>query len=120
MHLRAGGSDSLRLTRLDSMRADVVRAPLPLYMKGRTLARMGRTGEALAALMMVDMSGHDRRLEALRWRTIGEMLFTQGRSEDARAAFWTSLNYRTEEVWRLRIGDWIDRCEWLSHREEAQ
>lgn len=118
-YLSSGGTDSLRVVRLDSMRGGRVHDPLPLYCKGRTLARMGRTEDALAALQIADMKQMDRRLEALRWRTIAEMLLRQGRIEDARGAFWTSLNYRADEVWRLRIGERLDRCEWESRREEA-
>jgi hypothetical protein len=46
---------------------------------------------------------------------LGSSLFFQERFQEARAIFWTSLNYRTSESWRLKIEEWVDRCDWMQN-----
>jgi hypothetical protein len=111
-YFRSGAADSVRLSALDSMRQDTQTHWLPLYLKGKVLARMQRREEEQQTLERIDLRNIDSTLEAFRLERIGTVLFDGDRPEEARVAFWTSLNYRSTEVWRLRIGEWIDRCEW--------
>ncbi len=112
----SGAGDSARLALLEAMTLDPERTPVPLYLKAKLLVRGDRPAEALSVLGLIDLSRHEPRLEALRRRTMGICLYTMGNYQTARAAFWTSLNHRSDEVWQLRITEWIDRCEWESER----
>ena len=114
----SGATDSLRVVALDSMVQDPQRHWLPLYLKGRALARMDRPEEAQRCLEMLDLQETSGYLEALRLRAIGALLFRRDRFEEAKAAFWTSLNHRSGEVWRLRTEEWIDRCEWSTLKND--
>ncbi len=116
-YFRSGEADSARLLALDGMRGDPDSHWLPLYLKGRLLFRMGRPEAAQRELERFSVGTIDSTLEAFRLRTIGACLFLGGRVEQARAAFWTSLNFRTSEAWRNSVLDWIDRCEWMEQMD---
>jgi tetratricopeptide (TPR) repeat protein len=116
-YFRSGAVDSAKLLALDGMVQDSTAHWLPVYLKGRVLFRMNRPEEAVRELEHVRVGTIDRTLEAFRLRTIGTGLFLCGRVEEARAAFWTSMNFRASEAWRISILDWIDRCDWAVRRE---
>lgn len=105
--------DSVRVILLDSLSARSPDNPLVLYVRGRLLARMGRHGDAAAALEKLDMTKISPALEALRLRTLGASLFHLQRYLEARRAFSLSLSAGATEVARLNVADWIDRCEWM-------
>lgn len=109
--------DTIRVALLDSMVQDTAEHWLPLYLKGRVLARLHRWNEALNVLRGLDGHIPAPYLNALRLKTIGTVLFRLKRFEDAKAAFWMSLNYVPTEVAQNEVNDWVDRCEWMkAHR----
>lgn len=58
----------------------------------------------------------DRSLYFLREKLSGESNFSLRRFEQARVHFWQALNYTTNEASRLRLNEWIDRCEWMAQQ----
>jgi len=58
----------------------------------------------------------DRSLCFLREKLSGESNFSLRRFEQARVQFWQALNYTTNEASRLRLNEWIDRCEWMAQQ----
>ncbi len=106
--------DSVRVILLDSLSALSPDNPLLPYVRGRLMARMGRYGEAAAALERLNMANVSPALEALRLKTMASSLFQLQRYAEARTAFSLSLNALATEVARLDIADWIDRCEWMT------
>ncbi|MEK9135545.1 MAG: hypothetical protein AAB393_00355, partial [Bacteroidota bacterium] len=83
------------------------------YLQGRVLVRFNRFQESLDVLTSVGLAGHDSLLEALRLRMIGYDLFHLKRFQDAKIAFWNSLNYLSAEVAVNEVNEWVERCEWM-------
>lgn len=106
--------DSVRVILLDSLSARSPENLLAPYLRGRLLARMGRHGEAVAALERLSLITVSPVLDALRLKTMGASLFQLQRYGEARTAFSLSLNAAATEVARLDVADWIDRCEWMA------
>lgn len=104
--------DTLRLRALGAMVRDTAAHWLPLYLHGRLLAGMRRREEAVRVLGRLGEGERHPRLDALRWRTVGAALYRLGRTGEAADAFAKALRCRDDEVWRLRIGEWIERCAW--------
>jgi hypothetical protein len=103
--------DSLRLAALDSMVQDAGLHWIPLYYRGRAAVQTGKWERGLATLERIDLGAVDSRLEAHRHEMIGVCLLRLGFPQEARSAFWTSMNHRSDEMWRIRMEDWIELCE---------
>lgn len=99
--------DSVRLAELENISG----TPVVVFLRGRALFRLQRFEEASAALSAASFS--QDQLEVARLLHLGGALFRSGRLQDAKAAFWTSLNYQSSEVAVVRVGQWIERCEWM-------
>jgi tetratricopeptide (TPR) repeat protein len=110
-------ADSVRLRLLDSLFGQGSRERIVRYLRGRSLFRMARWGEAAPILEPLDFGDGTPVLEALRLHSLGVALFELRRYEKARAAFWSSLNAVKTEVALLDATEWIDRCEWMRHYE---
>jgi hypothetical protein len=104
-------ADSLRLAALDTMVQDSGRHWLPLYLRGKALIRLQRWDEGVRSLEGIDLGRVNAGLEALRREMMGICLFNLGHFAEARTAFWTSMNYRSDEMWKIRQEEWIDRIE---------
>lgn len=83
------------------------------YLKGRLLMRMGKFSESLDILRPLALASRDSLLEAFRLRMMGYDLFRLRKFEDARAAFWNSLNFLSSDVAANEMNDWVERCEWM-------
>jgi tetratricopeptide (TPR) repeat protein len=105
--------DSIRLAVLDRIPLLPNDRWIALYLKGRTLFRMKRYAESLAALDSVTLAGKDAFLEALRLRMMGTNLFRLRRFQEAREKFWVSLNYYGIETAQNEMNDNVDRSEWM-------
>lgn len=117
-YFRGDLPDSTRLALCDSLlglRGGA--SPLVLYMRGRARQRLGDDPGAVADLGNSRLEPYDADLEAIRLRALGESLYRLGRFDEARAAFWNSLNAVDTDLSRERVDDWIDRCEWSMHAE---
>lgn len=107
--------DSTRLHLLDSCSQAVPGSWIPRYLKARVLLRMKRFEESYELARSFAIGDTDSYLEALRLRMVGHALFGQGRFQDAKAAFWTSLNFASTEMAPYEVDEWVERCEWMSH-----
>ncbi len=106
-------NDTTRLGMIDSILADNPDSPLFQYLKGRLLLRMMQFGKSFDVLSHLSLASRDSLLETLRLRMAGHDLFRLRRFEEARSAFWNSLNTLSTEVAVDEVNDWVDRCEWM-------
>ena len=105
-------TDSLRVVVIDSLLHQDPGDRMLHYMKARSLLRTGEFTEVVAVLRALDLTSDDVALEALRLRYLGQALFRLGRFEEARTAFWVSLNAEDTDIAEEKVGTWLDRCEW--------
>ncbi len=110
----AGGSDTVRATRADSLLGLAPNARFLLMEKGETLLSLGEDSSAAAALRSFTWSGADPRLESRRMKLLGRAEFRLGRYQDARASFWLSLNSVSTAAANAEVDDWIERCDWMA------
>ena len=82
------------------------------YLKARSLLRAGEFTEVVATLQSLDLTSANIALEALRLRYLGQALFRLGRYEEARTAFWVSLNAADTDIAEEKVDTWLDRCNW--------
>jgi tetratricopeptide (TPR) repeat protein len=117
-YFRGELSDSARIAFSDSLvaRGDSA-SPLLLYMRGRARLRAGDDAGGVADFDKAPLAALDTDLDALRLRLLGQALYRLGRFDDARVAFWNSLNAVDTDVAHERVDVWIDRCEWRMHAE---
>ena len=111
--LLSDADDSSRIVSADSLLRITPRDQILAYLKGRMLMTSGKFAEAELLLQNVDFADADASLEALRRRYVGEACFRLLRYEDARAAFWTSLDAEDTQSAEDKVNTWIDRCEWM-------
>lgn len=114
-HFLSGEADSLRIRTLDSLRTRFPADKLVGYLHGVMNLGLQRYDDAVADLDTLDMLSLSPVLEAMRLEHLGSALFHQYRFEDARAAFWISLNHVDNDARRNRVEDWVDRCDWVEH-----
>jgi tetratricopeptide (TPR) repeat protein len=118
----AGEDDSVFSSVLDSLQRSHPANVLLSYLQGRALVQRKNFQESLELLSrriheekgtaLVE-DDEMRFLEALRLRMLGYALFRLTRFQEARAAFWTSLNYLSTQVALNQVNDWVERCEWM-------
>ncbi len=106
-------SDTERAALLDSMIVVDENDWVPAYLKAKVLTRLRKWEEALTTLRQLEPGLENPHLEASRWKTMGRALFHLRRFQEARTAFWTSLNFINTDVAQDEINEWIDRCEWI-------
>ncbi len=107
--------DSIRIIMLDSLaRVAPESSPLLRYLAGRVLARRGESASAIAILQALDLSGLSRPLEYLRRKTVGEQNYLLGNYQEARRAFWSSLDGLTNEAAAYEAREWVTRCDWMA------
>jgi len=105
-------SDSARVSWLGMMGGSLP-DPLRSFLRGRLLLRMGLYDEAAYALLQAGTIADDPAVEALRQRSIGDALLRSGRTEEARAWYWTSMNYDARPYVQEIVHDRVEYCEWL-------
>jgi tetratricopeptide (TPR) repeat protein len=105
-------NDTLRLALLDSAFAEQ-RSSVAQYLKARILQRCERHNEAVRTFGSFRFESTDSTLESLRWQRLGYSLFRLSRFEEARAAFWYSLNHIATEAAHNEVNEWLDRCTWM-------
>ncbi len=114
---RTVASDSLRLSMLDSM-TQGGKHWVPRLLKARLLLRMQQWNESRAIFEELAGTIPIERLEASRLRSLGVALFRMKRFDEAKIAFWTSLNHHNSEWSRIDMNEWIERCNWMNdHRQ---
>ncbi|HTY59594.1 MAG TPA: hypothetical protein VMF59_12305, partial [Bacteroidota bacterium] len=105
-------NDSLRIVAIDSLLAGDPESRMLRYMKARSLLREGDFAGVVSALKTLDLTSADIALEAIRLRYLGQALYRLGRFDEARIAFWISLNAEDTDVGEEKVDTWLDRCEW--------
>jgi tetratricopeptide (TPR) repeat protein len=105
-------TDSLRVLVVDSLLERDPGDRMLRYLKARSLLRAGEFTEVVATLQSLDLTSANIALEALRLRYLGQALFRLGRYEEARTAFWVSLNAADTDIAEEKVDTWLDRCEW--------
>ncbi|HUI64729.1 MAG TPA: hypothetical protein VL126_07800 [Bacteroidota bacterium] len=111
--LLSDAADSARIVSADSLIRLTPRNQILAYLKGRMLMMSGKFADAEPILQNVDFADVDASLESLRRRFVGEACFRVHRYEEARAAFWTSLDAEDTQSAEDKVNAWIDRCEWM-------
>lgn len=111
--LLSDAGDSTRVSLVDSLLRNEPRDDVLEYLKARLLMNSGDYASAVKILQDLNFADADVGLEALRHRFLGEALFRISRYEDARAEFWTSLDFEDTESAEDKVNAWIDRCEWM-------
>jgi hypothetical protein len=105
----SAAEDSVRLATLDGMDADSAAAWLPLYSRGKILARMGRHAGAVQAMDALAGAPMPPLLHAIRLKTSGRAHFLLGDLQAARRDFGASLDHAPGEFPRLAVEDWMER-----------
>lgn len=108
----ADRSDTLRLRFLDSSFAERSNG-VAAFLQARVLQRLNRHGDASQALRSFTFEPTDSTLEASRLKTLGYSLFRLKEFEQAKSAFWQSLNFVATDVAKNRVNDWVERCAWM-------
>lgn len=113
LYFMSDANDTIRLELLTNEPAQARNFWVLQYLKGRLLLRMQRFQESIDCLSSVTLTQRDPLLEAFRLRQIGYSLFRLKKFQDARSAFWSSLNHLSTEVAVHEVNDWVERCEWM-------
>ncbi len=113
-YARAVSPDSVRLVMLDSMVQNDEHW-VPVLLKARLLLRIRRWKESSEMFERLAGSIPVERLEASRLRLLGTALFRQRRFDEAKVAFWASLNHHNSEWARVEMNEWVERCDWMSN-----
>lgn len=106
--------DSLRIMILDSLSRLAPDDIVVCYLRGKVLFGLRRFEEALAEFRSCTFADVDARLEGSRLRGCGEALLRLQRYQDAKAAFWMSLNADNSPAVNAEVDDWIERCDWMA------
>jgi hypothetical protein len=112
-YLMSNVNDTTGLEMLDTAIRERPDFWMPKYLKGRFLLSRKKFAESLSILSLIELSTRDSSLESRRLRMVGYDLFHLKRFEDAKAAFWNSLNFLSTEVALNEVNDWVERCEWM-------
>jgi tetratricopeptide (TPR) repeat protein len=107
-------SDTARTAMLTSHRGGSADT-LARFLRARVFMRLGRYRDAAQLAERAGELAFDPILEARRRVFLGNMLVHTGDYQDARAQFWSSLNYDARDHAVLDINERIDRCEFLEH-----
>ncbi len=105
-------SDSSALRLLASLRRRT-ESPIVPFLEGRLLLKRKRFGEAIGDLQEVAGTLASPVLNARVEQMLGEAFFQSKNFQRARAHFWQSLNFVTNEASADRVQDWVDRCDWF-------
>jgi hypothetical protein len=114
-YILSDANDSVKVLMLDSLSSGSADRWLPLYLQGRVLIRLKEYSRALSVLQRIDLSIQDHYLEAVRLKSVGRTLFYLERFQEAKAAFWSSLNHVSTQVALNEVTDWIERCEFMDN-----
>ena len=106
-------SDTARVVWLGAP-ANAVPDGIRQYLRGRLLLRMRAYGGAAYTLQEAGCIARDSTIEAMRQIAIADALWRAGRIQDARAWYWTSLNFDARPYAREVINDRLARCDWLA------
>ncbi len=106
--------DTVRINILDSLRAAAPKDDLVRLLLGRAQLRVEHYEDALATLEGFDIGDVDARLESGRRLGIGQALFRLKRFQDAKAAFWNSLNVGYSDAAEASVNRMIDMCDWMA------
>jgi tetratricopeptide (TPR) repeat protein len=107
-------SDTARIVSLDSMTQHSQTHWVPMYLKGRALIRLQRFDEAVDNLEQISLE--NKRVEAIRLKTIGYAKFRLKRFEEAKSAYWRSLNVVATNVAKNEVDEWVERCDFFAQR----
>jgi len=109
--------DSVRIALLDSLLSVDPTDMLVQFLRGKTLLRLQRYDDAKKTLQGFDIGGTDAQLETSRRVAIGQALFRLHRFQEAKAAFWESLNVAYSDGAKTMVDQWVERCDWMSRHE---
>ncbi|HCV43681.1 MAG TPA: hypothetical protein DGH68_09375 [Bacteroidetes bacterium] len=112
-YMMSDANDSVRLGMLDTALKERPDFWMPKYLKGRYLLSKKKFEESFGILSSIELSSEDSSIEAHRLRMLGYDLFHLKRFQEAKSAFWNSLNYLSTEVAANEVNDWLERCEWM-------
>jgi tetratricopeptide (TPR) repeat protein len=107
-------TDSLRLALVEKA-MNRSRNPVTRLLRAQLVYRMRNYGEALSTLESAPAMS-DPSLSALAERLRALSSFALRRFDRARVHFWNAMNFSPNEATRLRLNEWIDRCEFLEDR----
>jgi tetratricopeptide (TPR) repeat protein len=87
------------------------------YLRGRLHYRMQRFSEARHLFERASFRGADPVLEWSRCVALGDAALRSGQLQDARAAYWSALNYDARAAAAREIDERLARCEFLERNQ---
>jgi tetratricopeptide (TPR) repeat protein len=116
-YLLSDRPDSVRIALLDSVIATDPDHPLALYLRGKSLIRLGRFREALEDLDRADASAVHTKLEAGRRLARGDALFRLRRFGEALESYRGALSADPSRGLEEYVRDRVERCEWYERNK---
>jgi tetratricopeptide (TPR) repeat protein len=116
-YFRSDPPDSMRLLLLKTVPPLGPARIMAQYLRARLYIRIGRLEDAVSVLRDLDLWSLGDRYEALRLEALGETLFRLRRYQEAKAAFWLSLNVRGTPAAVYDVNTWVDRCDWMADHD---
>lgn len=95
-------------------------SPVLHLIKAQLVYRNRNYEEALRRLEQIRGEFDPPSLNLLREKLLGLCHFYMRNFQQARVHFWQAMNYTSNEASRLRLHDWIDRCEWMESRKKEK
>ncbi len=103
--------DSVKLHLLDSL-SRIAPHPLINYLRGKSLLRLKRYGEAVHAIAAINLSDFDPDLAGTAELMAGDAEFFLRHYQTAVMHYWNSLNSGDGAAVQNHVDDLIDRCLW--------
>lgn len=119
MYFLSDVSDSSRLATLESIVKHSSDNWIAKYLLARVSIRLTRFDEALKLLDAFRLDTIDSTLESQRLMMKGYGLFKLRRWEEAKIAYWSSLNFISSEATKNEIFNNVDRCEWMKNYKRS-
>jgi tetratricopeptide (TPR) repeat protein len=95
-------------------------SPTVHYLEAKLHIKQKRYAETTKELEQLQSLFDFPILNAGREQMIGQAYFRMKNFQQARAHFWQSLNYITNETSRRRVEQWLARCEWYENSQQMK
>ena len=109
-----GGNDSSRIALLKDLQKFDDSRNGATYLLAEELLSKKKYDEAAIAFQRVSPSFGDRVLVQARLMNGAKAFYSAGEFEKAKSCFWEAQNYAFSTTRLRKIGEWIDRCDFVS------
>ncbi|MBI1807564.1 MAG: hypothetical protein HYR76_10990 [Ignavibacteria bacterium] len=108
-------SDSAAISFLNDLALQSKNSIIP-YFKAKLFFRQKNYQNVITALDTISSAFRMPILNATKEQMQAQAFFMLKQYEQARAHFWQSLNYLTNEASIAKVNDWLERCEWFASK----